>query len=307
MSEATIVITSGELSEHAVLCRKRTETVFRRDFLVRNGAQGTDASVEALNTLLSEIGAKLAPIEDKLRHVDLITIVPNRGEIANITSDINRNTRTDLDGALKSKSGPVYELMKKRAAMTKSNFERRDDIAKLTVMANTLPRQGGESLRRIVEDASDEEVDVSQLTAEKQQELVDLLGRISKLAFVYSGKLSLDKKKVDGLTYLSWQGEVLRQMQTGQPVWISKGKVTEWEENEAVIKGIGSKIIAKTHEKQVRTFSDEELANFDRLQREYIDAKEKRDAILPPFLTHKVEMQKSEIRAKREEIPQIGM
>lgn len=306
MSESTIIITSDDLAEHAVLSRKRTETSFRRDYLLRNGAPENDANVAALETVLKEIEAKLAPIEEKLQHVDIITLIPNRGEISNITAEINHNTRADLDNALKSKSGPVYDLMKKRAVMTKANFERREEIAKLTVLANSLPRNSGESLRAVIENSSEDEVDVSALPAEKQQELVDLLGRISKIAFVYEGKLSLDKKKVDGLTYLSWRGEVLRTLQTGQPVWISKDKAEDWDTTQTVVKQVGDKIIAKTHEKQVRTFSDEEQADFDGLQRTYIDAKERRDTLLPSLLAHKVELPRATPVQKREGLAQIG-
>jgi hypothetical protein len=307
VSEATIIITSDDLAEHAVLSRKRTETSFRRDFLIRNGAAPTDAHVTALDTILKEINEKLNPIEEKLQHVDLITIVPGRGEIANITAEINHNTRTDLDAALKSKSGPVYELMKKRAALTKANFERREDVAKLTLISNMLPKASGEGLRSVVENNSEEEVDVSSLPAEKQQELVNLMGRLARLAFIYEGKLCLDKKKVDGLTYLSWEGEVLKTMQSGQPVWINKDKASEWDSNESIIHDVGNKIIAKTHEKQVRQFSDDELANFDKLQRAYIDAKEKRNAILPPFIPVKVELPRIEHRHERKDLPTIDL
>lgn len=307
MSESTIIITSADLADHAVLSRKKVETIFRRDYLLRNGSAPTDAHVIALGRVLIEIEEKLKPIEEKLKHIDLITIVPHRAEISRLTGEINQHNRNDLDSAVKTKSGAVYDLMKLRAALTKMNFERRDDIARLTVIANAMPRACGEGVRALVEADSMEEVDVSCLSDDKQQELVNLLGRLSKAAFIYNSKLSLDKKKVDGLTFLSWNGEVRKLLATGQEVWVRKEFADEWDRNEAVFKETSNKIIAKTHEKQVRAFSESEQVEFDQLQRTYITTKEKRMSMMPSLQHGSVEMPRVEQKPVRTEVQQIDL
>lgn len=307
MSESTIIITSSDLVEHAVLSRKKHETLFRRDYLVRNGAAPADQHVTALESIVREIDAKLSPIEDKLKHIDLLTIVPGRAEITRLTDEVNHYARADLDSAMKNRSGPVFELLKQRALLTKGNYERRDDIARLTVLVNTLPRSSGEGVRAIVESESQDEVDVSSLSAERQQELVNLLGRLSRIAFVFDNRLCLDKKKVDGLTFVSWPGEVRRSLVGGQEVWIPKEKAADWDSNEAVFKELGNRIIVKTHEKQVKAFSEDEQAEFDRLQHGYIAAKEKRMQIMPSLAELQASLPRVEQKAKREDVQQMDI
>jgi len=307
VTDSTIIITSSDLAEHASLSRKKIETLFRRDYLLRNGATPQDPHVTALDTLIKEIGQKLLPLEEKLDHIDLITIMPSRSDILRLTEEINHSTREGLDEAIKTKRGYTYELLRQRATLTKSNFERREDIARLTVLANTLPRNSAEGLRALVENNSQDEVDVSSFAPDRQQDLVNLLGRISQAAFVYEGKLSLDKKKVDGLAFLSWSGEVKRLLQSGHEVWIPAHCQKDWDENEKILKEISNRIIAKTHEKQVRVFSDDEQAEFDKLQRGYLAAKDKRMQLLPTLTDEKAELARVEHKSRREELAQIDI
>ena len=146
-----IVITSTDLADYTVLSRKRHETMFKREFLLRNGAKAEDNHVAALGTMLGELDAKVKPIEEKIKAVDLITVVPKRAEIIALTEQVNQQPREQLDGAIRTKSGPVYELMKKRSELTHKNYERREDIARLTILLNMLPRKEAQGLRTVIE------------------------------------------------------------------------------------------------------------------------------------------------------------
>ncbi|MFA4983382.1 MAG: hypothetical protein WC588_04150 [Candidatus Micrarchaeia archaeon] len=124
MEERTVIISSRELVDHAVLVRKRNELSFKKDLLLRTGAKPEDMHVKVLEGELAQVEGKLAPILEKLAVADLLTIVPSRKEIEEYTLKINQYSRGEIDVAVKGKSGEVYELMKKRAVLVKRHCAR---------------------------------------------------------------------------------------------------------------------------------------------------------------------------------------
>jgi len=168
--ERTVIISSRDLVDHAVLSRKRNELSFKRDFLLRSGAKEGDLHLKAISEEMASVEQKLAPLGEKLSVADLITLVPNRKEITEFTEKINHYARGELDLAIKNKSGEAYELMKKRAMLVRNNYERREDIARLTIMLNSVPRKDAESLRMLIEEGQGGDADVSFMPKEKQQE-----------------------------------------------------------------------------------------------------------------------------------------
>lgn len=274
MDDRTVIISSRELVDHAVLSRKRNELQFKRDFLLRAGAKEGDLHLKAVSDELASVEAKLGPVGEKLTVADLLTVVPNRKEIEEYTGRINRYSRSELDAAVKSKSGEAYDLMKKRAAFVKSNYERREDVARLTILLNTFPRKDGEALRGLIEEGQGTDADVSFLPKEKQQELVNLAARLGRSCCVFAGSFSLDKKKVESAE-LRPPDEVMRTV-GGRAVWVEAGRLPQFEENEKAIAQLLAKIQAKSAEKQSRQLSEEESIYFDKIQTDYIAALQKR-------------------------------
>ncbi|MDE1798122.1 MAG: hypothetical protein KGH63_01815, partial [Candidatus Micrarchaeota archaeon] len=250
--------------------------IFRRDFMLRHGAKPEDPAIAALSSMLAEIEAKLKPLDEKLKAVDLLTLVPHRAELLSVAAEINQNSREQLDEALKTKSGPIYELLKKRAAITRGNYERREEIARLVILVNSLPRPDAERLRAVVESGTSDEVPVSTLSPEQQQELVNLLGRIGLVAFVSNGQLTLDKKKVDGLQFLSWAGEVPRPLTPQQTGWVSKDQLPSWDENEKHMAEVGRKIQQLMAQSQAGKLDDAQQKEFDALQTLYLELRTRR-------------------------------
>jgi len=210
--EEMISITSQDLAEHANLIRKRNEAEFRKDFLLRKGAKEGEEHIIALSKQVEEIEARLAPVEEKLKKVDIITVVPNRAEITALTAEVGQHPKEKLDEALKSKKGEVYELLKKRAAYTKANYENREQIARLVILINSLARKEAQNMKAIVESNASEVVDVSSLAEGQRQDLINTLGRIGVYVYISGGKLNLDKKKLSGPEMISWAGEVQKKV-----------------------------------------------------------------------------------------------
>ncbi len=274
MDDRTVMISSRELVDHAVLSRKRNELSFKRDFLLRTGAKEGDLHLKAITEELAAVDQKLSPIAEKLEVADLLTLVPNRKEISEYTEKINRYSRAELDIAVKGKSGEAYELMKKRAVFVKNNYERREDIARLTILLNTLPRKEGEALLSVIEENQGNDVDVSFMPKEKQQELVNLAARLGRVCCVFSGSFSLDKKKAE-LAELRAADEVQRNV-GGRVIWVEAQKAPDFEANEKVIAGLLAKIQSKSAEKQARKLTEEESVYFDKIQGDYLAALHRR-------------------------------
>ena len=275
MDERTVIISSRELVDHAVMTRKRSELEFKKDLLVRSGAKEDDLHVKAIGEEIAAVEAKLSPIAEKLSVADMLTAIPSRKEIGELTEFINKHSRQELEASVKSKSGTAYELMKKRAALVKANFEKREDIARLAICLNTMPRKEAEELRGLIEEGQGEDVDVSFLPRERQQELVNLASRIGRQCCVFSGSFSVDKKKAETCE-LRPQDEVTRTLAGGRQVWVNATTIAEFEENEKVLGGLLAKIQSKGAEKQARNLTEEETAYFEKLQHEYLEALKKR-------------------------------
>ena len=278
MDDRTVIISSRELVDHAVLSRKKNELAFKRDFLIRAGAKDGDLHLKTVNDELASVETKLAPIAEKLEVADLLSIVPSRKEVLQYTEKINQYSRTELDAAVKGKSGEAFELMKKRAVFVKNNYERREDIARLTILINTLPRKEGEALRGIIEEGQGPDIDVSFMPKERQQELVNLSSRLGRACCVFAGSFSLDKKKTDRAE-LKPADEVQRNVGS-RIVWVEASKLADFDANEKVVAELLAKIQSKTAEKQARRLTEEESVYFDKVQTDYLSALQRRGELV---------------------------
>jgi len=279
MDDRTVIISSQELLDHTVLTRKKNELAFKRDFLLKSGAKAGDLHLRAVEDELFQVEEKLRPIDSKLSELDMITVVPHRREIGEYTSQINQFSRPELDIAVKSKGGTAYDLMRKRAMLVKTNYERREDIARLTIMLNNMPRKDAESIRALIEEGAGSDADVSFMPKEKQQELLNITSRIGKQCCVFAGSFSLDKKKID-TSELKPSDEVSRTLPNGRQVWVDAGKTFEFDTNEKEIASLLAKMQAKNAEKQARSFTEEEIVFLDKLQADYLAARNRRGALV---------------------------
>jgi len=279
MDDRTVIISSQELVDHTILVRKRNELAFKRDFLLKTGAKEGDLHLHAIVSELAAVEDKLQPLEHKLSELDMVTVLPHRKEIGEFTSEINKFSRPELDIAVKGKSGTAYELMRKRAVLVKNNYEKREDIARLTIMLNNMPRKDSEALRGLIEEGAGEEADVSFMSKEKQQELLNLTSRLGRQCCVFAGSFSIDKKKIDS-SELKPSDEVSRTLPNGRVVWVEALKVFEFDANEKEIATVLAKMQSKNAEKQARAFSEEETVYLDKLQSDYLAARNRRTTLV---------------------------
>jgi len=279
MEDRTVIISSQELVDHTILVRKKNELVFKRDFLLKTGAKAGDLHLHTIESELVLVDEKLKPLEHKLSELDMVTVLPNRKEIGEFTSEINKFSRPELDLAVKSKGGAAYDLMRKRAVLVKNNYEKREDIARLTIMLNNMPRKDSEALRGLIEEGAGEDADVSFIPKEKQQELLNLTSRLGRQCCVFAGSFSLDKKKID-TSELKPSDEVSRTLPNGRVVWVEASKVFEFDANEKEVAAVLAKMQSKNAEKQAREFNEEETVYLDKLQSDYLAARNRRTTLV---------------------------
>jgi len=195
MTEETITISAKDLVDYTVYGRKRNELQFKMDFLLRHGAKEEDVHIRALKNAIDDVTERLIPISEKVDRADLITVIPNRKEIEARAKKVNGYNRKELDEAITKKSGATYGLLRERAALTKKNFENREEIAMLTILLNGIPRNDAIRIRDIVENGEEADVDVSVLQRKKQQELVTLANRLGFPLCIENGTLAVEGKK----------------------------------------------------------------------------------------------------------------
>jgi len=277
-----VVITSSDLVEHATLLRKRVETNFRKDFLLRKGAKEEDAHVVALTKQVAQIDERLAPLDEKVRSADLVTIVPHRAEIIALTSEIEQHPKEKLDEAMKLRSGEVFELMKKRSEYTKANYDNRDQIARAIILINCLPRKEAEKLKTVVESHTNEEIDVGALDEQRQKNLVSTMGRLGVFAYISNSKLTLDKKKFEGERPLVWEREVKKtppEKGRGNEFWVSGENEQKWDENERKFAAVSKRMLVLTTKGHAEPMSEAEKIELEKLQKEYILLREERERL----------------------------
>jgi len=310
--DGPITITSTDLVDYTILYRKRHETVFRRDYLARHSTQpAADPALGALENQLKDIEAKLKPLEERLRQVDLVMVIPKRADLIALNAEINQHPRDQLDAALKSRSGPIFELLKKRADITRLNYERREEIGRLTILLNTLPRPQAEALRTMVESNAMSDVTISSLNDEQQSEVVTLLGRLGMVAFIADGLLTLDKKKVEGQPGRSYLPEVAKSTNGGGNAntvyWVPTDKQAEWDENEKHLTELGRKIQGSLAKSQADGLNETEQKEFESFQNLYLELRSRRNAIANVRGPIMVNMPKSEKPPVRAGVPTIDL
>lgn len=281
--EETVTITAQELVEHTVVSRKISELGFKKSFLIRHGAKEDDINVKALDNAIKDMQFRIKPVSDKLEKADLLTVMPNAGEITALSSEIGTHSAVELDDAIMKKSGPAYDKMRERATLTKVNFDNRDEIARLTMVLNSMPRADGEMVKKAVEEADDDvQVDVSSVPEKRQHDLVGLLNRLGYPTHMLSGKLFFNGKKKDEVApeepkdAFKAESEGERQVPSGLKIWLPCSKLADFDANEKRLEEVCRKMQAKTAEKQVVKFSDEQQKAFEALQKEYMDVLEAR-------------------------------
>lgn len=297
--EETVTISNRELSDYVTLGRKRSETEFRRNFLVRNGASIEDYHVKALTESAADLEKKIAPIKRKLESADILLFSLHAAEIARLNEEIDSHSNEERETAIVQKEGPVFEKMKRRGWLSRQNFDRKEDVARLTIMLNGMPRADAEGIALMLESGKGGSVDVSHLERERQQELVNLTSRLGFPTYALDGILTSGEKPASGIM----PQEEARRRINGRSVWIPKEKLESVDENERILSEVGGQIQAMTAKHTVEEFSVEGQEKFDSLQQQYLEGLKMRNV----YLTSADPLEEVAVPLKKESVNEAKM
>jgi hypothetical protein len=168
--------------------------------------------------------------------------------------------------------------MRSRAELTRENFDRRDDVSRMTLLLNSIPRSDAERLLGVLEENEGHDVDISALSDEQQDELVVLANRFGCHVAVEGGCLIPWAKKGDE-SQSKYVGEAKRTI-SGRPVWVSNNSLEDFDRNEVQLSAVEKKLQAINAKRQVHKSSEEEEKEFEEAQLTYIEALRKRNEFL---------------------------
>jgi len=275
-----MTITHTDLVNYSSLSRRMGELVFKRDYLLQNGAEHKDVHIQAINGFIDETKVNLIPLETKIKSAGILTVMIHRNVIDELNDSINSHTLGEMMEAARSKQGTLYEKMKKRGKLTKENYEQREEIADLVLILNSMPQSDAEEIKEAIETfstPSDWAVDLSHLSLGKQKNLIQVLNRLGFKCCIKNNRLVTGEYK--GERVINWNPEEKRAVKN-KSVWVSHLLINQFDHNEDKLIEVTREIQAMTAKKQVKTFDPEEENRFIELQREYLTCLAKREKLI---------------------------
>ncbi|MEM4137079.1 MAG: hypothetical protein QXV64_00325 [Candidatus Anstonellaceae archaeon] len=277
--EETIFFSSAELVQYTVLYKQKKELIFKRDFLLSKGFSPSSEAIIALNKELEEVEQALRPLDEKIKKLDLILIVPNKVEIDTLSAEISQYSKNMLTEALEKKTGKIYELLAKRAKFLKENYANKECIAKIILLSNMLPRKEAEKLALVLEANVYDTIDVSSLSDYHKDELIKNLRRL-KLSATISNNLLVIKNQSEESESLTQEQVYKIFPETKKQVWILKENEQKWEELNKKLMEISGKLQILLTRSQAEKLSDEELEAFDYFQKQYLEIKKELNSMV---------------------------
>ncbi len=254
-----VVISVDDLLEHTVLSRKLSETEYKKSYLLRNGAGASDLHIASLEKVIGDLRLKLTPINSKLSKVDLMIIAPRKEEIDSLNEKIGKFQISDIDTAISTKHGELFELLRKRSEITKANFELRDDLCRLTILVNSIPIEDADAIKAYVENEKPTEVSLVGISPEKQQNLLTLLNRLGKPSNIQNNTL-VPSVSITNMEYVFVEGKKAH---------LSSENLAKYREIESEIAKLSVKMQVQNAQRQVGLSAAEDAHEYSDMQQRF--------------------------------------
>lgn len=275
-----MTITQTDLVNYSSLSRRVGELTFKRDYLLQNGAENRDLHIQALDTFIDETKVNLIPLENKIKSAGILTVMLHRTVIDELNDSINMHTLGEMMEAARTKEGKLYEKMKKRGRLTKDNYEKREELADLILILNSMPQTDAEEIKEAIETFStstDWSVDLNQMPLGKQKQLLQILNRLGFDSCIKNNRLA--KGGYKGERVIMWNPESKRIIKN-KITWVPNLLIEQFDTNEEKLVEITRAIQAMTAKRQVKIFDPEEENRFNELQKEYLLCLAKREKFI---------------------------
>lgn len=264
----TEIVSSKDVALFIQLTKEKAEYSFMQKVMSSNGSK--QEAIDSVQRSLRDTSTKLDSIKSKLEKAGLSVVVPNEAKIKELTEKINEENHDSFVMAIKTKTGPLYELIANRASFTKKNFESREEIGKINIFLHKLDADTKKSVRQAVVSGSLDGSEFSSLKDEKTKlKLCKVLRRLG-----ISGVAEETSKSI---------GEEVEVNLGGSKVWISQNLVDDVKKNFDSLQVLNAKIQIKNAERQIRNFNDEEEKEFAKIQSEYLVLLKNQDTLLKEY------------------------
>jgi hypothetical protein len=253
------------------LGKSRAEIGFKLDIERSKGAD--PAVISHYESKLASASRQLEEIALKMERAGIRLTLPNELELSRLNCELSAHPAKELADAMRQRSGPVWDALAARGALLRRNFEDRENIAKLSLLAAHLQKDVRDSLHEQVRKGS-----VSAAVPILKGE--ETVGR--KVALVL-GRLGMPAELKDGmLSPCANVAEIPVQLQNRR-VWVLPEVRERLGENMKKLEMISPQIQVRNAVRHVKTFSEDEEKEFARIQNEYLKLLKEQDELLKDF------------------------
>ncbi len=263
-------ITAREIANYILGKKRLAELEFKINYLEQQ--EKHEQKQQSINEKI-ELEKKIKGIEDKMEKMDFEIIYPCKIIINDYDKIIKQKNMSEIEKALKQKTGELYEALLKRAAIVKHNIKNASSIAQLSIKINKLKnRETYDRLKRAIEyDAKFGELGIW-LDEIDEKRKIGLLYKLNRLGYdAYFNKENMlfgnGDKIPEGIRLLKEERIVL---QNGKILWIPRKKAIIFKENKKKLDKLGLEMQIQMAKKSLYKFTDEQEKEFEKLQTEYL-------------------------------------
>lgn len=259
--------TFREIARLIELNKEKAELQFKLDYASSNSA--SKDQIKALQDLLAKVSDSVKSIHSMMQNHNVEFILPNEGQINEYSAELAKSEHAAIVSAIRSKEGSVYDLMSKRAAITKRNYENRENIGKLLILLSKIKSKNKPLAGEIAKSMRLGSFDMSAIAND-----------------------SLDNKQASYLSRFLVRvgitksediiGEICMNI-NNRIVWVNKEASDKLLSNSDKMKALSNKIQLKNAERQVKVFNDQEEKDYSELQHEYLKLLKEQDELLKDF------------------------
>lgn len=258
-----VELTTKELARLIELRRKKTEFIAEQK-------TGLDRAGE-----IAAIEHNAQSIENKVNELGIVIVTPNGKKLQELTQKLRELPADSIKEAVKIRDGLVYQMLKERSEIIRSNYDNRLEISKLSITSSMIASEKRAVLHQAISNGTfSMPLDISGIDPTKAATIVRSLNRCGIKCKILENTIANEENLE--------QNEKIVDI-SGNRIWLSNELKPKFDENMTLLQQINVKIQLKNAEKQIRQFADEEQKEFDDLQKKYLDLIKQKDEILKNY------------------------
>jgi hypothetical protein len=249
------------------LGKKRAELSFRIEI-------SKDEDKAQYSEKLKSIQEGLDVLSERLEKAGITIPTPFESRIASLNESLSEVSATQIHDAMKNREGELFQKLAQRGAITKKNFENRENIAKLSLLLPKIEKDVREKILDSIKHGSIQDaIPMLNTNQNISSKIAAILGRIGLKCRIEEGSLIASQEA----------NEVEVEVQN-KKVWVAHGLHEKLNKNKESLYNISSKIQLKNAVRQIKQFTEEEEKEFAAMQNEYLKLLKEQDELLKDFL-----------------------